>query len=428
MGARNADIEVLGAEVSFREVPFAAPLVLSSGPITGLTEAVAEVVVRNRRGTTERGTGSVLLSYPWAYGARAPRGEDRDAVLRSAVEQLAAELPDLGGPADPLRLGGSLTEAARRLASRQDLPMLAALVCAAPLDAAVHDGWGKALGEPVYQCYTAEHLGADLSHYLGPAFAGRFPGHYLRSTPLPRLPVQHVVGVGDPLTPDEAEGSAVPLTEWVVKDGVRCFKIKLSGKDPVADAARINDVHRVVATAPAPVRLSLDPNEGCPDPGRLAAVLHALAELNPVAREAVRYAEQPFPRESAGDLPGLPELTEQLPVLLDEALLDVAGLDALAAAGWSGVTVKTGRGHTQSLLAYCWARQHGRFVALADLTNVGAALLHSAAMASWLHCDAPAFECNSRQYSPAGNVGTAGALVVRGGELDLAPLPREGIR
>lgn len=429
MRERTADIRVLGAEVSFREVPFASPLVLSSGPITGLTEAVVEVVVRNRAGRTARGRGSVLLSHPWAYGGQPPRGEDRDVVLRGVVEQLTAGLPGLGDQADPLRLGSLLAAASREIVVWQGIPELAGLVCAAPVDAALHDGWAKALGAPAYRCYTGEHLGADLADYLGPDFRTRFPGDYLRATPLERLPVQHVVGVADPLSRDEADGTTVPLTEWVAGDGVHCFKVKLAGRDPAADAARISDVYLATsAVAPAPVRISLDPNEAYREPGQLAAVLRALGRLAPAARDAVRYAEQPFPRDGAQDPAAMAELTAQLPVLLDEAFIDVAALDRLAAAGWSGVTVKTGRGHTQSLLGYCWARHHGRFVAVADLTNVGDALTHSAAMASWLRCDTTAFECNSRQYAPAGNTGAAGELVVRHGELDLAALSREGIR
>jgi hypothetical protein len=68
------------------------------------------------------------------------------------------------------------------------------------------------------------------------------------------------------------------------------------------------------------------------------------------------------------------------------------------------------------------------FTAGQDLTCTGEALLHSAALASYLNCTVPSFECNSMLYAPAANTGPAAQLVVRDGELDLGALPRRGIR
>lgn len=445
--ARWADVRVLDVRLRFRHVPFSTPLVLSSGPITELTEVVVEVDVCNRRGDVATGCGSVLLSHPWIWGhVPAGPGQDtpaaRDAVLRDVVDGLRTALLAVDEPADPLRLGTWLAVAAERELGRirrergltHPVPRLAGPICAGPFDTALHDAWGRAAGGSAYPRYTAEYLGADLATYLGPAFAGYHPADFLRTTPRPRLSVQHVVGVDDPLGPDEATDGRMPLTEWIARDGVRWLKLKLAGRDPEADARRIRDVHRVATAAlaergvdPRRLRLSLDPNEAYSEPGELHAVLHRLTRHAPAARDAVVYAEQPFPRSTRARTAALAEVTDDLPVLADESLVWAAELDELAAAGWSGVAVKAARGHTQALLAYCWARRHGRFTAVQDLTSVGHALLHSAALASWLDCSVPAFECNSRQYAPAGNTGPAGRLVVREGEIELGELPGKGV-
>lgn len=448
VATRPGHVRVADTEVRYRPVPFRTPLVLSSGPIRHLTEAEVTVTVRTRVGAEATGRGSVLLSHPWAYGRRPHEGEDRDAVLRTVVDLVCSAARESGEYADPLALGVRLLDGLGEvLASARDrhgltppLPYLAGLVCLSPLDAAVHDAWGRALGGSCYSRYTAEYLGADLSAYLGPAFAGRYPGDYLAGRPATRLPVQHVVGVDEPLTRAEAGtagGSPACLADWVHRDGVRYLKVKIHGADPRADANRIRDVHRVAAYAlaarggdPGSVRLSLDPDEGCTDPKALLTTLRLLAMTAPAARAALDYAEQPFPRDRAVPSAVLAELAAELPVLLDEGLPDVRDLDRCA-AGWSGVVVKTCRGQTQALLAYCWAREHGRYVTVQDLTSVGLALEHSAALAARMGRDVPAFECNSRQYAPDGNAELAARrpelLAVRDGEIDVTASGRDGI-
>ena len=89
------------------------------------------------------------------------------------------------------------------------MPWLAALVCASPIDLALHDAFGHLLGRPTYTCYSRETLAHDLSHYLEPAedsqvrFAGRYPSDYLVPDLPESLPVWHLVGGLDPLDSSE---------------------------------------------------------------------------------------------------------------------------------------------------------------------------------------------------------------------------------
>jgi L-alanine-DL-glutamate epimerase-like enolase superfamily enzyme len=390
---RPTDVRVLDATVTFRHVPFAKPLVLSSGPVDGLTEAVVIVEV-DTAGRHASGCGSVLLSYPWAYGSAASDGAD--GAMRAAVSRLAHAV--VGATGDPLSIGAGLLDALPAL----PLPRLAAEVCLGPVDAAVHDAWARAAGRPAWQLYTSAHV-PDLAAFLGPDFAGRYPADYLVSRPPVRLPVQWVVGLGDPL-----DGLA----------GARWLKVKLAGADPAADAARVAAVH---AAAGAGCRLALDPNEGHRAAADVAALLDALPpDL------AVDYIEQPVPRS----LPVGPAGHGGPPVLLDEGLPDPRRLDEVT--GWDGVVVKTCRGQTAALLTYCWARRRGRYIVQQDLTHVGPALEHAAAFASRTIRAVPAFECNSLQYAPAGNVDLAtrrpGLVTVVDGTIDVSDCGKEGIR
>ena len=73
----------------------------------------------------------------------------------------------------------------------------------------------------------ARHLKV-LATYLGPAFAGYHPADFLRTTPRPRLSVQHVVGVDDPLGPEEATDGRMPLTEWIALAGYVCVLLNFT--------------------------------------------------------------------------------------------------------------------------------------------------------------------------------------------------------
>src|SRR5699024_4988253 len=156
-----------------------------------------------------------------------------------------------GGPADPIELWrglyGELDDRLARLASRYavaQVPRLAGLLPLGAVDSAVHDAWATAAGRPASTMYDAAHLGRDLS-WARPALAGRYPGEFLTSSRRRSLPVQHVVGVTDPLTPDEAGAGARPLTDWLRAEGVRYLKVKVSGQEPEQDARRVVDIARL---------------------------------------------------------------------------------------------------------------------------------------------------------------------------------------
>jgi L-alanine-DL-glutamate epimerase-like enolase superfamily enzyme len=347
----SADVRIISAAPQFRHVPFSTPLRLSSGAITGLTEARVAVSVVSRDEQTADGLGSVLLSYPWAGGT--------DHAMRTAVCCLADALPTFGF-GDPLEHGSRLLDMVADLPG----PRLAAEVASGPVDQAVHDAWAQASGRSAFRMYDGAYLNADLGRYLGDDFVGHWPGEWLADPPVTTLPVQDVLGLDEPAA--AAEGR-----RWV--------KLKLAG---VVDA----DIERVRAVASYGSRLSLDPNEAyaCPDDlARLLRAVHA------------DYVEQPVPRDAAG--PG----SGPIPVLVDEGLPDPRELDSLT--GWDGIVVKTCRGQTSAVLAYCWARLRQRFVVQQDLTHVGPALAHAAVFASYCSYAVPAFECNSLKYAPAGN-------------------------
>ncbi len=133
----------------------------------------------------------------------------------------------------------------------QSMPYLAGLVAASVFDQAIHDAYGMLHEVDIYQTYNREFMSRDLSFFLSPAessdvvFDGRFPDDFLIDPPPRQLPVWHLVGGLDPISPGELTGAEpddgypVVLTDWIARDGLDCLKIKLRGNDADWDLDRV---------------------------------------------------------------------------------------------------------------------------------------------------------------------------------------------
>ena len=315
---KPTDIRVETVDVVFEDERLSVPLHLSRGVIEAITYATVTVRARTRAGAAVQGAGAILLSDVWAYPAPELSHEEKDLLMRRLCTAIAAWLED-DQYEDPIEKGLRLERAAVELAAsraaddpllrKAPLPRLATLNCMAPFDAALHDAWGAALPVPLYAAYTATYLNQDLSAGLGADFAGRYPADYL--SPRRRtLPVQHVVGFNDALTPaerDSARGqpSALPadLTSWIARERVRYFKLKLRGQSPAEDAERLIEAHAAAAHALEAAgaaggpRLSVDPNEGYRHPDMMLDMLDRVAAQKPELLPALDYIEQPTPRD-----------------------------------------------------------------------------------------------------------------------------------
>ena len=92
------------------------------------------------------------------------------------------------------------------------------------------------------------------------------------------------------------------------------------------------------------------------------------------------------------------------PVVIDEALVDFEHLQLSMRLGYSGVALKTCKGHSQALLMAAAALKYRLFLCVQDLTLVGASFLHSAGLCARIPHVA-AIEGNGRQYCPLANKG-----------------------
>ncbi len=439
------DIRVRDVDVATSEVPYRTPLKFGGVPTTHATLCDVRIRVETRTGQSAWGTGSMPMGNVWAFPSKRLTAVETNAAMLRLVEAIAAAWPAVGTCAHPVELSHQFEHEVLRLAAdlsrtlglADPMPRLAALVAASPFDAALHDAYGRVHGRHVYDCYGAEWLEPDLSHFLDAQFHGERLPSYTRSRPKPRLPLYHLVGALDALTDaDLAErlddGLPNTLGEWIVQDQLTHLKVKLNGNDAGWDVDRILAVDRVAtATVPRQFTYSLDFNEQCPHVEYLLDVLRRVREARPACFDRVAYVEQP----TARDLDAHPENTMHKaaalrPVVIDESLVDYRSLQVAREQGYSGVALKACKGQSQSLVLAAAAQKFGMFLCVQDLTCPGLSFLESAGLAAHIG-PVTAIEGNARQYCPAANREWAarfpGVFTIRDGQIDTSALAGVGL-
>ena len=417
---KSSDIELLDVRVSIDPVPYRAPLKFGGRVVDGSENINATVTVRTRHGKEATGQGSMPIGNIWAWPSRVVEPDTTAEAMRRVarrVENLAKERSEL---AHPLDHGTSLHTEFRDVGDRvaaeleiaEPVPMLAILVATSPIDAALHDAFGKANGINSFNGLSSEYMNHDLAYYLSADFAGEYLDQYTLRTPKETMPLYHLVGALDPLTEADierpiADGLPETLGDWIAADGLTHLKIKLAGDDLAWDVDRVVAIDRVSEEVQARLgrerwSYSLDFNEKCEGVAYVLDFLRQVSERAPRAYDRVQYIEQPTHRDLKTHPIPMHEAAKVKPVVIDESLLDFESLLLAREMGYSGVALKACKGHGESLLLAAAAQKFGMFLCVQDLTCPGASFLHSAELAARIPTVA-AIEGNGRQFCPAGN-------------------------
>ncbi len=423
--SKPTDVRIVEVRHEFQRYAYRTPMKFGGRVVTDATVMDVHCTVETRDGRRGKGLGSMPLGNAWSWPSGKLSGEETLTAMVAFAERLLANTAALRSVGHPLDLTHELAtghaDAAAAVECEQHLaesiPILAQLVAASPIEATLHDAFGKALGISSYNALGSEFAHRDLSHYLNADFAGEFLDRYTSREPKPRLPLYHLVGALDPLTDADvpaAIGDGLPetLKQWIAADGLTHLKIKLNGDDLRWDVDRVAAIERVSSEAQAARGCgawfySCDFNERCANVQYVLDFLGQVKGRSPAAYERIQYIEQPTHR----DLKAHPEnkmhaAARQKPVVIDESLVDFESLFLCREMGYSGVALKACKGHTEALLMGAAAQKYGMFLCVQDLTCPGASLLHSASLAARIP-GVTAIEGNARQYCPAGNRGWA---------------------
>lgn len=418
--SKPTDIRIEDVHVDVEDLPFRAPLKFGGRVVDHYQIVNVHVRVRTRSGREATGFGSMPIGHVWAWPTELEPVRTESAMRRLS-DRVARTAASLDSFAHPLELGCQLADLLDRLAQEvvleqnieEAMPRLAALVAASPVDAAIHDAFGKANGVNAFRALGPKFLDRDLSHFLGDEFRGEYLDRYVLRDPKPRMPLYHLVGALDPLTPADVTrpiGDGLPETlgDWIRFHGLTHLKIKLAGDDLGWDVERVLAVERVASQVQGKRgceswHYSLDFNEKCRDVEYVLEFLNRVGASSPAALERVQYIEQPTHRDLKRDGGiNVAAAARIKPVVIDESLTDLPSLEIARELGYTGVALKACKGQTESLLMAAAAQKYGMFLCVQDLTCPGASFLHSAEIAARIPGVA-AIEGNARQYCPAGN-------------------------
>lgn len=420
---KPTDIRIVHVASTTEQLAYRAPIKFGGRVVTDAVLLNTTVEVETRDGRRATGFGSMPMSNVWGWPSQQVATPDTLAAMLALGERLTAAAGRYQGTGHPLEITHDLAhdyaplarEVTRGLRLAEDMPRLAQLVVASPIEAAIHDAYGRALGQNSYNVLSQEFVNRDIGSYLNSDFAGEYLDRYTLREPKPRMPLYHLVGALDPLTAadiDQRINDGLPetLPEWIKADGLTHLKIKLNGDDLAWDVQRVVSVEAVAAEAQAARgctswNYSLDFNEKCANVQYVLDFLARVRERSPQALQRVQYIEQPTHRDLRAHMENrMHEAARIKPVVIDESLVDFDSLLASRELGYSGVALKACKGHSEALLMGAAAQKYKMFLCVQDLSCPGYSFLHSASLSARIPTIA-AIEGNSRQYCPKGNDG-----------------------
>jgi L-alanine-DL-glutamate epimerase-like enolase superfamily enzyme len=447
VASRPTDIRIISVDHQFDEFKYRAPYQFGGRSVDRVTILNVNCRVRTMGGKDAWGFGSMTLGNAWAFPAASQdAGLGAMKALAEALQPLTAACDERGHPIDLFRaLEPEYLRAAATVSAARALPVpipkLCTLVVASAFDAAIHDAYGKAFGVSVYETYGPSFMQRDLSHDLGPEFKGEYLDRYVPSAPRATTPVFHSIGASDPLEAADVktridDGLPNTFEEWIPRDGLTRFKIKLNGGNLDADVERIVRIDRIVNRVLADRRAAdwkylLDFNEGCPNVAYLLDCLRRVKEATPTGFERILYIEQPTARDLRKDRANVMHEAARLrPVVIDESLTDLETLLLAREMGYTGVALKACKGQTQAMLMAAAAQKFGMFLCVQDLTCPGASLIHSAGIAARVPGNA-GIEANARQFVPSASAPWEarfpGLFTIRDGVMQTGQLTGAGL-
>jgi L-alanine-DL-glutamate epimerase-like enolase superfamily enzyme len=446
--SRPTDIRVQRVALYLLPVSTRLPLKFGAETLTSVTCARVKLLVADRSGNTAEGWGETPLSVQWAWPGSLSHAERHQAMIQFC-ERLTAAWLDYEKWGHPLEVGNAfqvdeLEQLEREFnfdrAPSMQLPHLAAIVCCAPFDMALHDAFGVLHRVPVYETYTSQYLNTDLADFLSPApgvqvcFQNKYPGDFLAPEPDRAPPVWHLVGGLDPLEPSDLSGGAVQdgyptlLGDWIDRDGLFCLKVKLRGNDAAWDYDRLVRVGRI-GLSRGVQWLSADFNCTVQEPAYVNDILDRLRLDERQVFDMILYVEQPFAYELAEQMLDVRSVAGRKTLFLDESAHNWRFIMLGQSLGWNGVALKTCKTQTEAILSLCWARAHGMALMVQDLTNPMLAQIPHVMLAAHGRT-IMGVECNAMQFYPDASSFEArvhpGVYTRRNGRLQLSTIQGPG--
>lgn len=448
---KPTDIRVKELRISYENFPYRTPYEFGGRSVSLVTLLNIHCTVETLSGHVADGFGSMTMGNEWAFPSKTLSYDTTLEAMKRLAERIVKITSAYSEPGHPIDINFALepeylkaaTEVTRQMRLDQSIPKLCTLVTASPIDAAIHDAFGKAHHLNCYLTYGPEFMSHDLAYYLNgrPEFKAEYPSQYLLQQPQPWLWCNHSVGASDPIEASDVkkwknDGLPQTLPQWITVDGLTHFKIKLDGNNLERDIARVLHIDHVASETETKRGArhwyySLDFNEQCPDVDYLMKFMQRIQEKSAAGYDRITFIEQPTSRDLvASPSQFLFKASKLKPVVMDESL---TGFDALLRGreiGYTGVALKACKGQSQSVVLNAAAQKFKMYMTAQDLTCPGASLIQSAGIAAHVP-QIDTLESNAREYVPAANrpwlKRFPGLFEVRDGKLHTEKLNAPGL-
>ena len=202
---KSTDIRIFDVHYDFEEHQYRTPLKFGGVPTDHCVLFNVRMQVQTRDGKAAEGKGSMPLGNVWAFPPRYAPFDQSLAAMKKLAELAVAATQDCELCAHPLELSEALEPEFLRIADAlsdtmqlaSPMPKLCTVVTTSPIDAAVHDAFGRANGINSYDGLGKDFIEADLSHFLNEQFTGKYLDQYTARQPKPNMPLYHLIGALD---------------------------------------------------------------------------------------------------------------------------------------------------------------------------------------------------------------------------------------
>jgi hypothetical protein len=372
---------------------------------------LCRMVVSDDSGRSAWGASGDRPSFGWLDKRKKFSSEQKYERLQQLVE--AASKVYLANPKfkSPFAQWYRCHSEIQKLGRATGHESLSASYASALFERAMLDAVCRLHGKSIFEMLQANALGIDAAR-VHPELKGVSISKSLPPRPLREIFIRHTVGAKDPILaadlPKEKrlnDGEPETLEEYIRRDGLRYFKLKIVG-DPKADLARLERIWSVVMKAQRPV-VTLDGNESASDLDAFARFVDAFEQRIPGLFQHTAFIEQPLTRALTHDpatAKAIAVIGKKKPLIIDEADGNTTSFRNAFKIGYSGSSHKNCKGFLKSVMnhALCGVlrARSGRaaFLSAEDLSLMPLVPLHQDFAAVAL-LNIPHAERNGHHYS-----------------------------
>jgi hypothetical protein len=244
-----------------------------------------------------------------------------------------------------------------KIGKKSDQENLSSAFASALFERAILDAVCRIEQQSIFAMVKRNALGMQADH-VHPELKGFAYEKFLPNRPLTEFNIRHTIGLLDPLTVGQIEkgkrvkdGLPQTLDEYIKTDGIRHFKVKISGQVE-RDIQRLADLWNVVVDAEEPV-ITLDANEAYTDLAEFKRFIKTLDRDHAGLFQHIEYIEQPLPRALTMDKSTsktIREISEIKRLLIDEADGTLDSYRTARSIGYEGTSHKNCKGFFKSVM------------------------------------------------------------------------------